>query len=271
MKKTIAFFIIMILGTLVAAYFTLERSESFKDEQVLRLEYKEKKERFIELWGDTRARNKGHEDVLTQLIQNREVLKATIASMRVKAKQMNVEIAKADRVIQAHEAQLAAMRKKREEVETMLKKFGSGINFDNLAATVDDTEEEKAARVKDLNELEVLLASAKKSLADNQAELVRMDQREADRVARVRTGSMEVDIVGVNHDWGFLVIGAGSDTGFTPQSSLIVERNGRMIGRVRPSSIEANQTLAEISYDTMAPGVRFQVGDKVIFPVATSN
>jgi hypothetical protein len=76
---------------------------------------------------------------------------------------------------------------------------------------------------------------------------------------------MQAVITGVNQEWGFLVIGAGSNTGFTPQTSLLVQRDGKMIGRVRPSSIEPTQTIAEINFKTLAPGVRIQPGDYVIY------
>ena len=78
-------------------------------------------------------------------------------------------------------------------------------------------------------------------------------------------------VTAVNQDWGFLVIGAGSNSGFTPQSSLIVQRNGRRVGRVRPSSIEPTQTIAEIDLDSLATGVRIQPGDRVILATPTSN
>jgi hypothetical protein len=82
---------------------------------------------------------------------------------------------------------------------------------------------------------------------------------------------MESVVTAVNQDWGFLVIGAGSNSGFTPQTSLIVQRDGRLIGRVRPSSIEPTQTIAEIDFKSIATGVRIQPGDRVMLATPATN
>ena len=92
-----------------------------------------------------------------------------------------------------------------------------------------------------------------------------------ERSSRISRNSMQAVVTAVNQDWGFVVIGAGSNSGFTPQASLLVERDGRKIGRVRPSSIEPTQTIAEIDFDSIASGVRLQPGDRVILATPTAN
>ena len=96
-------------------------------------------------------------------------------------------------------------------------------------------------------------------------------KRDIERNSRIGRNSMEAVVTAVNQDWGFIVIGAGSNSGFTPQSALIVRRDGRMIGRVRPSSIEPTQTIAEIEFDSLATGVRLQPGDRVILAKPITN
>jgi hypothetical protein len=82
---------------------------------------------------------------------------------------------------------------------------------------------------------------------------------------------MEAVVTAVNQDWGFLVIGAGTNSGFAPQSSLLIERDGRKIGRVKPSAIGPNQTVAEIELESVASGVRLQPGDRVILATPSAN
>ena len=98
-----------------------------------------------------------------------------------------------------------------------------------------------------------------------------MADRDASRDARIRRNAMESVVTAVNDDWGFVIIGAGSNTGFTPQTKLIIKREGRMIGEVKPSSIEPSQTIAEIDQDSIAPGVRIQPGDRVILSEPATN
>jgi hypothetical protein len=92
-----------------------------------------------------------------------------------------------------------------------------------------------------------------------------------ERNSRIGQNSLEAVVTAVNPEWGFVVIGAGSNSGFTPQTSLIVQRDGRMIGRVQPSAIEPMQTIAEVDFKALPSGVRLQPGDRVILSKPTAN
>ena len=78
-------------------------------------------------------------------------------------------------------------------------------------------------------------------------------------------------ITAVEADWGFVVIGAGSNVGFTPQTKLLVKRDGVLIGRINPTSIEPSQTIAEIETSSLAPGASIQPGDRVILAVPATR
>lgn len=68
-----------------------------------------------------------------------------------------------------------------------------------------------------------------------------------------------------------MVIGAGSNVGFTPQTKLLVKRDGVLIGRINPTSIEPSQTIAEIEASSLAPGTSIQPGDRVILAVPAAR
>ncbi|HEX7261012.1 MAG TPA: hypothetical protein VF258_04300, partial [Luteolibacter sp.] len=127
------------------------------------------------------------------------------------------------------------------------------------------------AKTASLEELETLVSGAEKNLTGNRSELDRLVKKLVERSSRINRNSMQAVVTAVNQDWGFLVIGAGSNSGFTPQTALLVERDGRRIARVRPSSIEPTQTIAEIDPESLADGVRLQPGDRVILAQPTSN
>lgn len=92
-----------------------------------------------------------------------------------------------------------------------------------------------------------------------------------ERSARIGANSIEAVVTAVNQDWGFLVVGAGSNSGFTPQSGLLIQRDGQVIAKVRPSAIEPTQTIAEIDFSSLAPGVRLQTGDQAILATPAVN
>ncbi len=167
--------------------------------------------------------------------------------------------------------EFAELAKTLAEVNEILKDLGGDVDLDSLPEKIAEIEEDKNSRVAKLEELETLISSAEKMLANYRSEFDRLVKRDIERNSRIGRNSMEAVVTAVNQDWGFIVIGAGSNSGFTPQSALIVRRDGRMIGRVRPSSIEPTQTIAEIEFDSLATGVRLQPGDRVILAKPITN
>jgi hypothetical protein len=200
-----------------------------------------------------------------------ELVTQNISNLKAAGNVMKNEIAKIDEDLAGQGEEFAQLEKTLKEVNEILSGLGGDVTLDNLAEKIAEIEENKTAKENKLAELETLVTGAEQSLSSNRAEAGRLSTRNVERNARINRNSMQAVVTAVNQDWGFLVIGAGSNSGFTPQSSLIVQRDGRRIGRVRPSSIEPTQTIAEIDFDSLATGVRIQPGDRVILATPLSN
>ena len=125
--------------------------------------------------------------------------------------------------------------------------------------------------IADIEELETNIDGANNKIAKNRTEIGRLAARKSERDQRIRGNARQSVITAVDQNWGFVVIGAGSSSGFAPQTNLIVTRDGRLIAEVTPSSIEASQTIAEIDFDTVVPGVRIQPGDRVMLAKPATN
>jgi hypothetical protein len=108
-------------------------------------------------------------------------------------------------------------------------------------------------------------------LETKQQEVARLVERKGARNARIGRNSVEARVTAVDNEWGFVVIGAGSNSGFSPQTTLLVKRDGKLIGKVNPSAIEPTQTIGEIEYKTLLPGVRIQPGDSVMLAKPAAN
>src|SRR5690606_4623874 len=115
---------------------------------------------------------------------------------------------------------------------------------------IEESAKSKKARSE---ELLTLIEGAQKQIAASKAEAERLSTKAIESSVRISRNAMEAVVTAVNQDWGFLVIGAGSNSGFTPQPSLLVKRDGKLIGRVRPTAIEATQTIADIDLESLAP------------------
>jgi hypothetical protein len=264
-------YIVAILVAGGAAFFSLEHSKKFEALQKDRLStIKTNKE--VSANADVKEKElKDERGVLANSEQKREEVTQSISALKSAGSTMEREVAELDNTLKAQAAEFVDLENTMKEVGEILKTLGDDINIDNLPEKIQQIEDDKKARQAKLEELETNIGAAEKLLASNRAEVDRLVKRKIERSARIGRNSMEAVVTAVNQDWGFLVIGAGSNSGFTPQTSLIVKRDGKMIGRVRPSSIEPTQTIAEVDFDSLAIGVRLQPGDRVMLATPATN
>lgn len=265
------FYGIAILATGGAAFYAYSHSEKFKAleaDRILTIDTNTKvssdadvAESKIKTLRATLAASKERRDLLTQ----------SVSSLKSEGIGLASKIETLDGQIKVQKEELAQLQKTIDEVGKILASAGGGITFENLAEKMDEVNQDKTTKEKTLEELETIVAGAEKNLANNRAELDRLGKKMMERGTRIARNAMRSVVTAVNQDWGFLVIGAGSNSGFSPQTTLIVERDGRRIGRVRPSSIEPTQTIAEIDFDSLSSGVRLQPGDTVILSTPISN
>lgn len=264
-------YVVALLVTGGAAYFTLEHSRKFEELQQVRLKTIADN-KAVSANADVKEKElKDERAVLAAAETKREELTQSISALKSSGSTLERDVAELDNELKAQDEEFAELDKTMKEVQEILKSLGEDITIDNLAEKIQQIEDDKKAKIGTLDEKNTLIEGAEKLLAKNRDEADRLVKRKVERDARIGRNSMESVITAVNQDWGFLVIGAGSNSGFTPQTSLIVERDGRFVGRVRPSSIEPTQTIAEIDFKSLAVGVRLQPGDRVILSKPTSN
>jgi hypothetical protein len=155
--------------------------------------------------------------------------------------------------------------------EILRSKVGAEVTLDNLPQKIEEIENDKKAKTQKLEELVTLVDGATKDVARNNSNIADLSSRKSKRDKKIGDNAKEAVITAVDGEWGFVVIGAGSNVGFTPQTKLLVKRNGVLIGRISPTSIEPTQTIAEIDRDSLAAGASLQVGDRVILAVPATQ
>ncbi len=257
------FYGVAILVACGAAYFSYDLSNKFEALQADRLATIADNKTTTALADAADADIKKERALLASAQEKRDLLTQSVDQLKSAGNALTNEVARANDDLKSQDVEFAALNKALEEVIATLGDL-AGATLENLPEKIQEIEADKAAKQQKLEELNTLNESAEKSLASSRAELDRLSKRKMDRGSRIARNSMGAVITAVNQDWGFLVIGAGSNSGFTPQTTLIVERDGRKIGRVRPSSIEPTQTIAEIDLQSLAAGVRLQPGDRVV-------
>jgi len=264
------FYGVAILVACGAAYFSFDLSKKFEALQVDRLQTIDDDKKTTALAEAADADIKREKALLVSSQEKRDLLTQSVDSLKSAGSALTNDVAKSKDDLKSQDVEFAALNKALEEVIATLGDL-AGATLDNLPEKIQEIEADKVAKQQKFEELQTLNEGAEKTLASSRAELDRLGKRKIDRGSRIARNSMGAVVTAVNQDWGFLVIGAGSNSGFTPQTTLIVERDGRKIGRVRPSAIEATQTIAEIDLQSLAPGVRVQPGDRVVLATPLSD
>jgi len=259
-----SFYVLAILIIAGAGYYSYMHSLKFEELQKVRLETidaKKAEEANAQVQVTTLKKELA---VLASAEQKKVVLTQELDGLRATGASLERDVADLDNQIKGQDEEFAELEKTMKEVQEILKDLGDGITIENLPEKIQAVNDDKKQKDLKMEELNSLVSSAEKLLATNRAELDRQVKHDLQRNTNIGHNSQEAVISSVNQDWGFVVIGAGSNTGFTPQTTLIIKRDGRIIGRLQPSSIEPGQTIAEIDFKTLAPGVRVQPGDRVI-------
>jgi uncharacterized coiled-coil protein SlyX len=201
----------------------------------------------------------------------KDELDQSISMLRSQGAGLGRELADLENTLADQKEEMAVLEKATAEVAEILSALGGDVSIDSLPNKIAQIEEMKLVREKEIEQLDTNIAETRAIMGKNREELDGLVKRKVDRDARISRNGMESVITAVNQDWGFLLIGAGANSGFSPQNGLIVKRDGRYIGRVRPSSVEPTQTIAEIDAKSMPTGVRLQPGDRVILSSPTTN
>jgi predicted nucleic acid-binding Zn-ribbon protein len=265
------FLFLAIAISAVASYFTLTQSEKFQDIQKQRLDANKTNvvvgtnidKALIDIAEQQR--------ILAEAKDDRANAQSSVAALKLENNSIQNQVAGLDVKIQAQEVQLNELKL----VVTGVKEELSKINIDVSLGTINDSFKDLTSSIEDKQKtdegLDDSIEKEEKRLVDKRAEIDRYNDRIQARDLRIARNEIEARVTAVNHDWGFLVIGAGINSGFMPDTRLLVKRNGRLIATVRPSSIEQTQTVADIDLKSLSTGVRIQPGDEVMLAKPSNN
>jgi len=263
------FYVLALLVTIGAGYYSYDSLKKFEAQKEERLATIDKNKEVTKTADDKDADLQKELVALDEAKKKKDELEASIDTLKGKERTLIANTKKVDATLEEQKAKFAQLEEIRVKAMETLK--GVDVSLEELPNKVIEIEEDKKAKSKALAELQAVVEAAQKAVDANQAEIVRVTGRDTERSARIRRNAMESVVTAVNDDWGFVIIGAGSNTGFTPQTKLLVKRDGRLIAEVQPSAIEPSQTIAEIDRESVAPGVRIQPGDRVILSAPATN
>ncbi len=259
--KTI-FYILSILVIGAAAYFSYENSNKLQGEIDL---FAAERGRKIVVEGTIKDRNEDlakTQDLLEKAKVKNATLRAEMEEMVSDERSMNRQKEEAQVKIDEADARLAQLAEIKSKIDEALK--GVPVPWAQVPSEIKRLQEERKKKGDDLDLLNEHIAKLTKDVADKQAS----NARESDRLSKIRTKIARNAKVGaitkVDSTWGFVIINLGTNnSNVTSQSKLLITRNGRLLGRLTPNSVEKNQTVCDLNARDINPGVRIQPGDQV--------
>lgn len=265
------FLFLTIVITLIASYFTITQIEKFELIQKTRIST-DKTNIVVSANIDKAIKDiKDEEPKLEEALKALAVAKSVITTLKDDNMLIENQLIGLDNKITEQDAKLIEFKNVFEGVKNEF----AQANLEVTLATLNDDFKTLATLIEGKQSkskgLEESIAKEEKRLVDKRAEIDRYNGRIQARDLRIAQNEIEARVTAVNHDWGFLVIGAGSNSGFMPDTRLLIKREGRLIGTVKPSAIELTQTIADIDFSSLSPGVRFQPGDEVIIAKPAPN
>ncbi len=262
MKAILA--VIAILAAGAGSYFAIDYSKKFNaiNTELEQLAANIKKHETATT--NKEKESKAEQDKLTAAESKQATLKQQVDALTSMASSLKNEATKAERELKAQESELGEVNKVIDEIKLVTVSLGEGITIETLPDEIKKIENEIAEKTKKTDELKALASGASVSIAANKTEAENLQAQLKARADVIRRNSFQAVISAVNQDLGFVVIGAGARSGLSANTELIIVRDGRTLGRVKPTSIEPSQTIADIDMESLASGVRIQAGDRVI-------
>jgi len=230
------------------------------------------------------------------MIAEMEVQKTTLEERTASLAKTNEEIAQFEQAIQVLKDETATLETTKVDLETKLLEAQANQKAQeaNLATAKTDLEKAKILiqdvvaveaiqkemlQVRTQNEeAEIELTQLEGAVASAKVERDRLEKvsaelaaLRADQESGVIRGEFQSQIKKAFNQWGFVVVAGGYDQGVVNRAQLDVYRRGQPICRLLVTSVESDQTVADIVPGSLAPGQKVQVGDTVVKTVSVQT
>lgn len=267
--KTI-FYILSLLIIAAAAYFSWDNSKKVQSEIDSFTETRDTKrtvegtiEKTEKQLADTVASLEEAKTLNAELTQTKENEISKEGQMKRSIEKFNTEIEESD-------VQLAKFAEIKKKIDEQI--GGLPVPWDEIDTHIEGLQEKRKRLGDDHDNLVTLIAKLTKEVADKRAENGRQDTRLKEIRRRIALNDKVGAITSVNSTWGFVIVNLGTNnSNVTLNSKLLVTRNGRVVARLAPNSVEASQTICDLNAKDVTPGVRIQPGDEVTLADSVAN
>ncbi len=116
------------------------------------------------------------------------------------------------------------------------------------------------------DELKTVNDSLQNRVRGMEGQVADLQRRVNEHNALVTKPGLTGRVLAVDRNWNFVVLSLGDRNGVNSNTTMVVRRGESLVGRVRITSVEPSQSIADIVPNSVPPGVSVEAGDTVIFP-----
>lgn len=261
------FYVLAIVAIGAAGFFGWSAKENYTTKLAERDDLIQKNKNLSRDIGTKETEEEAADAALKLAQKEDSKAKAELASAEAKANELastldsvggDLEIASADK------------KKIDDSIDQLRAKFPD-IELEDVPKVVADMEAEEKKLVGEEEDSSLVKKRLEEDVAKNLAETSRIVEKVKQSMKRVEGNTFQATIVAVDNDWGFVVIGAGEKSGLAGDSKLLIQRNGRLLGKLFISKLEPNSAVADVEPGSLRNGVVIQPGDQVILETVRSN
>ena len=164
------------------------------------------------------------------------------------------------------EAVTKSVTDKDAQIADLTGKLAASKGTGTTAAPLPDADQKIAELTHERDELKVIQDGLKGQVAAAQAQTASLSRQIAARASGASMNGLHGQVLAVNHDWNFVVLNLGNRQGVNNNATMIIQRGGSMVGRVKITSVEPSQSVADIVPNSVPAGIEVRAGDTVVFP-----
>lgn len=254
-----------ILTIIGAAYFGLETEKQVKKLQAS----------FEKQHNDLVATKSALGKTETELKETKETLvttQDTLVKAEAKLKEAQDSLVTAEASLKETQDKLTALEAEVAVLKSTLANLPGGTTIEGLGDQLKTLLSEKTrleGEVAKFTTENAELKSEVETLIVSKTELEGTVSKQDGKLKKYEENIMQKGIRGrvmaVNSGWNFVVLNVGDKKGAALNRELVVVRNGQGIGKVKITSVEANQSIADIIPRSMIKGMTVEPGDTVIY------
>ncbi len=224
----------------------------------------------------TRRKLKVTEEKLAETERILAETKADLEQTREKLRMTEEELGKTKTELQTAKAELDKLNTELEAIKKAIKEVLPGedllegiTGLKNKVIELSNKTKEQEAEIVRLLKLETDLRTQVANLTETKKSNEQTIEKQGIVVNRyvknIQQKSLQGRVMAVNAGWGFCVVSIGDKAGAANNKILIVARDGKAIGKLKITNIEANQSVADILPGSFVRGMTVQPGDAVIY------